>query len=298
MSQIRQRKIAVLMADRSNPFWVDMETHYRRTAAERRSWIECFWPVPGHDPSAQLELLMEIIDADFDAIVVNPMNGNNLLAGILRASEERIPVLDVGAKTDPRRFGTAPPYYIPIPTVDFFEQGRLGAEYITENLQPGRLCNVVILEGRPNSAQSIGRSNGAIKIFEDHPQIRLLARASADYERKKAAKVAERLLEKEETIHAFFCVNDLMALGVADVIEVKGQNTDPKPMIVGVDLIDEAKRAIRKGLMHASVAFSRAEVAASVLNMATAVMENRKPPLASPVTSHLVSLEKLGDYDD
>lgn len=288
-------RIAVLMADKSNPFWIDMEIHYRRLAVETGCRVECFWP-PEHNPSAQSDVLMKIVGAGFDAIVINPMNGTNLLEGILKASEKGIPILDVGAKTDQRRFGSVPPDYVPIPTVDFLEQGRLGAEYIMEHLEPGRLSNVVILEGRPNSAQSIGRTNGALKIFEGHRHIRLLARAGADYDRKKAAEVAYGLLGKGAPIHAFFCVNDLMALGVTDVLGAKGQKPKEKPIIVGVDLIDEAREAIQKGLMDASVAFSRAEVAACVLNVAVSVVGGGKSPSPSPVSSHTVSRRNIGDY--
>ena len=285
------------MADRANPFWTDMESHYRHIAEERHILIECFWPVPWHDPFAQSDLLLKIAGADFDAIIINPMNGTNLLSGILKASEKRIPILDVGAKTDQRRFLSVPRSYIPLPTVDFLEQGRLGAEYIIKNLVPGRLSNVVILEGRPNSAQSIGRSNGALEIFEAHPKIRILTRPHADYDREKAAAVVKGLLEKGHTIDAFFCVNDLMALGVADVIAMKQREISRKPMIVGVDLIDEAREAIRKGLIDASVAFSRSEVAAFALNVAAAMMEDGKPPSAPPVSSHLVSLQNMGAWN-
>ena len=282
------------MADRANPFWKDMARHYRSMAEARQILVEFFWPLPGNDPSAQSDLLLKIADAGFDAVIINPMNGTNLLSGIRKFSEKGIYVLDVGAKTDPRRFGDVLPYYVPIPTVDFLAQGKLGAEYIIKNLEPDRLSNVVILEGRPNSVQSMGRSNGALSIFEGQPQIRILARARADYEREKAAVVVRGLYEKGQTIDAFFCVNDLMALGVADVIAIEKRKTKRKPIIVGVDLIDAARKAIRNGSIDASVAFSRSEVAALALNMAAGTMKDEKPPSASPVTSHLVSLKNLG----
>ena len=65
MNQPRSKRIAVLMADGANPFWKDMERHYRRMADERHILIECFWPVPWHDPFAQSDLLLKIADAGF-----------------------------------------------------------------------------------------------------------------------------------------------------------------------------------------------------------------------------------------
>ena len=137
-------------------------------------------------------------------------------------------------------------------------------------------------KGGRTPLSSIGRSNGALEIFEAHPKIRILTRPHADYDREKAAAVVKGLLEKGHTIDAFFCVNDLMALGVADVIAMKQREISRKPMIVGVDLIDEAREAIRKGLIDASVAFSRSEVAAFALNMAAANDARWKAAFGTP----------------
>lgn len=291
-----QRRIGILMADRSNPFWTDMKRHYDRLSEEMDLETEYFWPVPPHAPSVQSAMLLKMIGSGFDAIIVNPMNNNNLVPGICRAASKKIPILDVGAKTDQRLLAKTSSYYLPVSTVDFFLQGRLGAEYIIHRLQSGKSSNVVILEGRPDSAQSIGRSGGASEIFKTNPNIRLLLKEQAGFSRSKANMVTKDIYLKNKTIDAFFCVNDLMALGVADAVgDLKGTK---RPIIVGVDLIDEAREAIKEGRISASVAFSRAEVAASVLKKAVDCIEAVKGPSLSPVSSHLVCFENIRDFDD
>lgn len=284
------------MANRSNPFWMDMKRHYNRLAKKMDLQIKCFWPMPPHDPSAQSNMLFKMIESGFDAVIINPLNNNNLVSGILQASSKEIPILDVGAKTDQRLFEEISPYYVPIPTVDFFLQGRMGAEYIISKLGSGKKSKAVILEGRADSAQSIGRADGAGELLQDHPDIRLLIRERADFDRGKANIVTKDIYQENKNIDAFFCVNDLMALGVSDAIgDLKGVK---RPIIVGVDLIDEAKDAIKKGLMSASVAFSRGEVALSVLKITLECIDVVGRPSVPSVSSHLVTVENVEHFND
>jgi ABC-type sugar transport system substrate-binding protein len=296
MGQKGRPRIGVLMADRSNPFWMDMKKQYNDLAQMRGLKVACFWPSPTHDPSAQSNLLLKMIESGFDAIIVNPLNNNNLVSGIQLASSKKIPIVDVGAKTDRRLFEKIPPRYFPIQTVDFLLQGSIAAEYILRRLGPERKAKVAIVEGRVDSAQSICRAGGAVKVFEGNPNIRLLIRRRADFDRRKARAVAKEIYQEHGGIDAFFCANDLMALGVSDA--VSDLKNVERPIIVGVDLIDEAKVAIQKGLLSASVAFSSKKVAAVVLEIAIACMDGLKAPPAPAVPSHLITIESVGKLDD
>ena len=296
VKQKNQARIGILMADRSNPFWTDMKKYYDRLAEPRGLELDYFWPSPAMHAGAQSDVLMRMIESDFDAIIVNPLNNHNLAAGIQLASSNKIPVVDVGAKTDRQFFKDTPAYYFPIQTVDFTLQGKLAGQYILERLAPGEKAQVVILEGRAGSAQSIARAGGAAKVFECNPGVGLLIREPADFDRSQAQGAVKGIIRNNGHIDAFFCTNDLMALGVADAIS--DLKNVPRPIIVGVDLIAEARDAIKMGLISASVAFSRKKVAALVLETAIACIDGRKGPCPGPVSSHLVSLENIEEFND
>lgn len=284
------------MADQSNPFWLDMERHYSRLSPGLGINLEYFWPVPTGDPEAQARMLLDMLPLGFDLIVLNPLNNHNLAPGILAAAEQHVPLLDVGAKTNPELVKEAGSYYIPVPTVNFYEQGRLGAQYICNQLKAEKTYQVAILEGRPDSTQSLGRSRGASDCFNSHPCIQSIRTHQADFDRQKARAVSKGLFEDDPGIEAVFCVNDLMALGVADA--VKELKLETQPIIVGVDLIDEARGAIKKGEISASVDFSREEVAVSILKLGREYMETMQTPVISPVLSRLVHRNNVEDYDD
>jgi D-allose transport system substrate-binding protein len=248
---------------------------------------------PAREAEAQLYDLLDLLNRDFDALIINPLSRTNLIPGILAAIQKEIPILDVGGKTDPDFASDASSFYIPISTVDFWEQGTLGAKYLLDCLLP-QGGKVAIMEGRKDATQSIGRSDSAEKVLQAAKDIELIFRGPADFDRIRAAEVACDLLQQSPDIRGFFCANDLMSLGVADA--VKSLHCSHEVFIVGVDLIPEARQAILNNQIHASVAFSRADVARMVLLYASCAITGTPLPSGRGVRNQLVTSDNLSLY--
>ncbi len=287
-------RMGILMGEKSNAFWSEMERHYQFLAPKMGLEVECFWPSTDKDMDAQLRRLFEMVESKFDVLIVNPMSNHNLVSGIFHAVQKGIPVIDVGEKTDQKLVEEAKPKYIPLKTVDFYLQGVLGARYIIDRLRPGGVKKVAIIEGRKGAAQSMKRSQGAADIFQQHPSVRLVKRESADFDLTKAKDLAEKMLEEEPEIKAFFCANDVMALGAVDTIHQIGRMNEI--MVVGVDLIREAAESIKQGMLEASVAFSTASVAQVVLESAIQLLRGEEIPDQFRVESVVVNRENLSWY--
>jgi ABC-type sugar transport system substrate-binding protein len=290
----RKPRIGVLMGEKSNPFWSEMKHYFEVFAPQKGIEIQFYWPLPIGDTRAQMQLFRHILALGFDLIIINPLNRNNLVPRIIQACRQKIPVLDVGAKTDPDLVSKAKPYYFPVHTVDFYRQGGMGARHIIKKIRSFKSKKVVILEGREDAAQSRGRSQGAADAFAEEKSIQVIKREPADFERLKAKKIAIRILSETPGVSAFFCANDLMALGVADAL--RGLKDKRKVIIVGVDLIPEARKAIQSGRMEASVAFSTASVAKAVLRTARKVLAERSISIGYLVKSSLVTKKNLDSW--
>lgn len=287
-------RLGVLLADRENSFWTDFKHCFERVAREKKIALECFWPFPNGDPQAQIDKLEELLKSDFDGLIINPLNNSNLVPGICRAAQQKTYILDVGAKTDPDLVTQADPYYVPVRTVDFNHQGRIGATYIAQKLSQVKHVQVAIMEGRASSRQSLGRTRGALAVFSDTPNLEVVFQAPADFNRHSARQQVLAAMTRGLSIDAFFCANDLMALGVADAL---AQRTGARrPLIVGVDLIAEAQQAIETGRIDASVAFSRVDVARHVLTTAERLLQNKKPSKDFGVESVLITRENLNTW--
>jgi ABC-type sugar transport system substrate-binding protein len=288
-------RIGILLGDRSNPFWTEMEYHYTLLAPGMGMAVEHFRADLENDRQGQLDVMFAMIGKGFDAIVINPISNSNLVPAIAKATTLGIPVLDVGAKTDGELLRGVGPMYIPVRTVDFFEQGILGGNYICEKLRQKEGGKVAIIEGRPDSAQSIGRSAGAACAFgEAGPSIHLVARKTADFDRSLAGHTALAILDEEPLTAAFFCANAAMAIGVAEKVREKGNHLDT--IIVGVDFTGEIAGAVRNGVIDATVAFSPAEVARIILETAEGTRTGGRPSEQFLVTSTLVTRENIDSY--
>ena len=123
------------------------------------------WPTLGDEAKTQLIELRKMLNAGYHAIIINPVNQYNLVPGILEAAYKKIPVLDVGAKTNEKAVETAKPFYVPVKTFDFYQQGVLGANYIIQRLKSVNVGKVAIIEGYKESIQSIHRSKEQQILF-------------------------------------------------------------------------------------------------------------------------------------
>lgn len=294
--------IGILLGDSGNPFWSAMKAEYERVAPGLGLRPTHVWAQPEKDPAAQLEAFRGMLGGGFSAFVVNPLDQRNLVPGILAAAAAGLPVFDVGGKTDAEAVAAAGPLYVPVPTVDFWEQGRMAGRYLVERLRERsgsvggdeREMTVAIVEGRPESKQSIGRSGGAAEILGGFPGIKIVARVPGHFDRERARAVAEAIRRDHPGIDAFFCANDLMALGASEAVDAAVSTTaggaaSPArhPIIVGVDGTDEAKAAVASGSIDATVAFSPADVAVVILGAVRAVLDGGEPPRHATVTSRL-----------
>lgn len=284
-------KAGILLGEKTNPFWAQMKQAYEIKAPEFAISPLFAWPVPGNGPETQAASLCHLIEHGCDALIVNPLNRFNLVSGIMEAASRGIPVLDVGGKADRHSLRSAEPFYTPVTTVDFYQQGRLGAACIINRLRTAGRVKVAIIEGSWASTQSIERSRGASDAFEETPDIHVAARIFADFHRHKAAEASRRILKTHPDMAAFFCANDDMALGVAETVRSMGNRN--RIIIVGVDLISEAEQAILSGTMHASVAFSVQDVAEALLDAAVKRINGHPLTKGPAVTSRLVERHDL-----
>ena len=284
-------RIGILLGQKDNSFWSKMKQAYEIHASKFGIDAVYAWPVPGKEDETQLTEFKKMLEASFHAVIVNPLNRYNLVPGILEAASRKIPVLDVGAKTDREAVRSAEPFYVPVKTVDFYQQGVLGATYIIEKLKSVGGGKVAIIEGCKNSTQSIERSRGATDTFSQVSEIRVVIHMPADFNKNKAADASKRIFNQHPDLAAFFCANDLMALGVAEIARVMGLGN--RVIIVGVDLIDEAKQAIQAGKMDASVAFSTSSVAEILLDATIKKIKGQAVPEGYTVISRLVDKQTL-----
>lgn len=128
--------------------------------------------------------------------------------------------------------------------------GRMAGEFIAELL--GGKGKVVELEGIPGTNAARERGQGFNEIITQYPEIEVVARQEAGFDRARGLTVMENILQAQPEIDAVFCHNDEMALGAIIAIEAAGRAAEIQ--VVGFDATDDAVKAVQEGRMLATIA--------------------------------------------
>lgn len=270
------RCVGILFGDQDNPFWQEQLHWYRTFLPEFPFEAQIFFPEPPRDVNAQARLCAALMGRGFDALIVNPLDGTALAAAAAEAGGALL--FDVGPKSEPG-LASRVACYQPLTVCDFEEQGRLCARELTRGAKKRRFACV---SGPAAARQSAGRVAGALAEARagGAEEVRV---EQSDFTRAGGRRAMERLLDWRPD--AVFCANDLMALGVCDVLAPRGLELS----VGGVDLIPEALRAVADGRMTASVGPLGREIVRGVLEAVRAYFEDGRDPSGYIAQNHLVT---------
>jgi ribose transport system substrate-binding protein len=172
---------------------------------------------------------------------------------------------------------------------DNFEGGRLIGEYLIKKLNgPGKIA---ILEGVPGQEAGIQRLSGFLKALESAPEVEIVSSQTANWEMSQGYDVFQNMLQAHPEIEALFSGNDNMALGAIEAISATGRTGDI--MVLGFDAIDDAREAIKKGTMEASIAQSPILMGNLAIDYAVKFINGEKIPKEIPVNIKLITKEAL-----
>lgn len=191
----------------------------------------------------QLAEILALLKQEVSLLIINPTNTETISSGIETANSKKIPVITVDRKSS----GGKVICHI---ESDNVEGGRMVARLLAGRLK-GK-GQVVEIEGIPGTSAAYERGGGFNKALQGFPQLRVVAREVAHFERKGACDAMQRLLQRGVQFDAVFAHNDNMILGVLDQLEKAGYPNSP--VLIGFDAIDEAVKAVQQGRLTATVA--------------------------------------------
>lgn len=247
----KEYKVAALEITLANPFWVTVKEGYESAAKEYGVQVDVMSAPKEDDVNSQLEALRTVLTKDYDAVAVSPITPFNVIPGIAEANQKNIPVVAVGTNMDEKAAKEAGAKVEAFITCNFKDQGKLGAKYIADKIEFGK---VAIIEGLPGAAQSEARKNGAKEGFESREGIEIVSVQAGNWDRKTAYDITLDILQANPDLKGVMCANDVMALGVVEALKSAGKKD--QVVVVGIDFIEEAKDSIKNGELDGSVAMS------------------------------------------
>ena len=243
----------VLMKTLSNPFWGAMELGVREGA--EAAGVEYYLQAVESDQAAepQLNVCNTMLERSPDAMITAAINSTILLPCLKRANEMGIPVVDLDGNLDHAIAADAGVDIAFSIGSDNVAAGAQGAEYLVGELGADASGPVLVIEGLSGNITGQKRASGfADKLAELAPGLKVVASLPGDWDRGKAANIANDTLTANPDLVAIFAANDGMALGAVETVFAAGKQD--QVIVIGVDGNSDAVKSIKAGRLNASVA--------------------------------------------
>jgi ABC-type sugar transport system substrate-binding protein len=232
--------------------WRLANTESIKTAA-RQAGIELVYVNAEQQPEKQLEAVRSFIARQVDIISFSPIVESGWEPVLREAKAAGIPVFITDRAVDVKDESL----WVTLMGSDFVEEGRRAARWLLEYLHTEKPVNIVELQGTIGSAPAIDRKIGFEEVLKDHPHYRIVVSESGDFFRSVGREVMQRILKdlaaRNLRMDVLFAHNDDMAIGAIAAMEAAGLRPGKDVVIVSVDAIRDAFKAMIAGKLNCSV---------------------------------------------
>jgi ribose transport system substrate-binding protein len=204
--------------------------------------VDVTWYDGGLSIDKQRKAVDDMATKMWDFVAIQAFGIDTLVDPVSQMIQKGIPVIQMDtiiAKNDPG-------------VVTFLEPDNVAmAETVTETLFKaiGGTGNVIMTQGALGHSGARKRAEGFRRALARHPNIKLLAEDTAEWDVNKTAKLWEDYLVKFPKIDAGFFHSDDMGLAASKVIKNAGRDIK----LGSVDAMPEAIEAVKDGRLLVSV---------------------------------------------
>jgi ribose transport system substrate-binding protein len=285
-----QPTIALVLKTLNNPFFIDMQKGAQEVAQKLGVNLQVQAAEREVDVEKQMQIIENLIQSKVAALCITPSGSKEVVPAIVKANQAGIPVIIVDTRVHAETLQAANGKTAGFIGSDNLEGGRVAGEFIAKQL--GGKGKVAVLEGIPGHETGDSRLKGFREVVAKNPGMEIVSSQTANWERDQGYNVFQNMLQAHPEIQALFACSDLMALGAVEAIAAAGKTG--KITVVGFDAFSEAREAVTKGTMQATVAQSPAEMGRTAVENAWKVLKGEaiKNDISLGVT--LITKENAG----
>ena len=281
--------VALVLKTLNNPYFMDMQGGAEEEARKLNLHLVIQAAEREVDVEKQMQIIENLIQTRIDVLCVTPSGSKEIIPAIIKANKADIPVIVLDTRVDQDALEASGGKIRTFIGSDNYEGGRLAGSYIAEKLQ--QKGEVAILEGIPGHETGDERLRGFHQEIDQYPAIRIVSSQTANWERDQGFNVFQNMMQSFPGIQALFACNDMMALGAIEAIELAGKTGDI--IVIGFDAIKDARQAILKGTMAASVAQHPAEMGRLAVQYAEKLLKNETIPANVSVSIDMITKDVL-----
>jgi ABC-type sugar transport system substrate-binding protein len=209
---------------------------YQRGAREKAEelGVELIEYDSNYDPEKEISNIENLLAQDLDALIVHPVDETTIVPMVEEANRRGIPVFALDRKPRGGEFA-----YL---SAGHEQIGKLQAEFLVEQI--GGKGKVAYIGGMEGESYVTMLAEKADEVFEKYPDIEIVFRQHADWDRGIGMRVTEDLLTAYPDIDAIRYDADMMAMGGWEAIKAAGKQ-DQIAIVAGdadLDMLQAIKR--------------------------------------------------------
>ena len=276
------KSITFALSTQANSFMVQMREGAQKKADELGLTIN--FQDASDDSATQANQLANAAATGAGAVIVNPTDSDAMASAVKQLTDAKIPVVAVDRAVNNAEVSS----YI---ASDNVGGGKQAAKALSEAINGEG--EILVLQGKTGSSASRERGQGFEEGLKDSPNIKVVAKQTAEFERVKGLDVTTNLLQAHPNVKAIFAENDEMALGA---IEALGDKAGKDVIVVGFDGVEDALKAIKEGTMYAAIAQQPADMAAQAVVEASKLLKGESATKEMQVDVVTVTKENVDKF--
>ena len=281
--------VALVMKTLNHPYFLDMRRGAREAAQNLDIQLVVQAAEREIDAEKQMQIIENLIQRRVSVLCIAPSGSKEIVPVIVKANRAKIPVLIVDTRVDNAVLQEANGSIEGFVGADNFKGGQLVGRYLADQLN-GK-GKIAILEGIPGHETGDSRLRGFHQIIQHYPNIEIVSSQTANWERAQGYSVFQNMLQAHPNIEALFSCSDMMALGAIEAISEAGRTGTIR--VIGFDASIEARDAVAKRLMLATVAQFPFDMGKRVIENAAQILQGQSIDKDVEVQIELVTKAEL-----
>ena len=278
------KSAVMIMSTLNNPFFVSVKNGAAAEAPKKGIKLDV--ENANNSDSTALNLATSALAKKPGILIIDPVGSQSATASVTAANSANVPAMAFDRKPEGGNLATFVGY-------DAIQAGRNAADALAEGL--GDKGTIVEIQGILGTNVAQDRSKGfEEQMAAKHPNITIVAKQAADFDRAKALDVMTNILQAHPDINGVYAANDEMAMGV--LAALKSRSLDGKVVLVGNDGISDALAAIAAGTMYATNAESPYALGQKVSDLAADVIGGKSVEKNTTLEGQLVTKDNVKEY--
>lgn len=240
MAKAASKLIVIITPSHDNPFFKSEAVGAEARA--KRLGYQTLVLVHNDDVNKQNELFDTAISRKAAAIICDNAGADATIAPVKRAKDAGIPSFLIDREINATGIAVAQI------VSNNYQGAKLGAEEFVKLM--AEKGNYVELVGKESDTNAGIRSKGYHDVIDQYPDLKLVARQSANWSQTEAFSKMESIIQANKDIKGVICGNDTMAMGAMAALKTAGMG---QVIVVGFDGSNDVRDSILRGEIKATV---------------------------------------------